>query len=228
MIVRRLDDLNPDGMWPGAHVVLLTDRMGAGLDGRRLDLELRDAMLVLRPEGISVAFLFRKDLVGTVAENVLGYGVGGLNIEACRIGTSKRVPGGKPTRLISELAQSGAMYGTTLRNQTGEESCWDPNIGRWPTNLVMIHAPECNGTCAPGCPVYWMDEQSGIGSSSTMERDRENLPRKNLPRKDGDGWGFAQGSITYTDIGGASRFFPQFQNETEMIKWIETLIGDGA
>jgi site-specific DNA-methyltransferase (adenine-specific) len=39
----------------------------------------------------------RKPLEGTVAGNVQEYGVGGLNIDATRIGVTKEVPWGKPS-----------------------------------------------------------------------------------------------------------------------------------
>jgi len=56
-------------------------------------------------EPITVA---RKPFPGTVAQNVLEHGTGGLNIEGCRVGTSKSVKG------------------------TG----FDANTGRWPANLI--------------------------------------------------------------------------------------------
>lgn len=33
--------------------------------------------------------------------------------------------------------------------------------GRWPKPLVLSHSPDCNGECAPDCPVRLLDEQSG-------------------------------------------------------------------
>ncbi|NBT49553.1 MAG: site-specific DNA-methyltransferase, partial [Actinobacteria bacterium] len=52
----------------------------------------RECLRVLKPahEPIVVA---RKPLIGTVAENVLQHGVGGMNIDASRIGTETIVNG---------------------------------------------------------------------------------------------------------------------------------------
>ena len=38
------------------------------------------------------ALLFRKPLVGTVAENVLAHGTGALNIDGCRVGGTAELP----------------------------------------------------------------------------------------------------------------------------------------
>jgi site-specific DNA-methyltransferase (adenine-specific) len=85
-------------------------------------------------------WVFRKPLIGTVAANVLQHGTGGINIDACRIGTTKRVPGGLSRTAGTSL--SGSADGT-LRKETGEESGHNPNVGRWPANVVLSHFPEC-------------------------------------------------------------------------------------
>src|SRR5690606_6097691 len=71
----------------------------------------------------------RKPLIGTIAENVLAHGTGGLNINGCRIEGVKDVPA-SPRRTTQ-----GAAYGD-LSNDSGTGSGWDPNIGRWPANIV--------------------------------------------------------------------------------------------
>ena len=76
-------------------------------------------------EPITVA---RKPLIGTVAENVLAHGTGGLNIDGCRVGTSKNVPASPKT------AQASAHTVSLPGNQG--TSGWDANVGRWPANLI--------------------------------------------------------------------------------------------
>lgn len=71
----------------------------------------------------------RKPLIGTVAENVLRYGTGGLNIDGCRVEGIKDVPAS-----VRRAAQ-GAAYGD-LSNDPGTGSGWDPNTGRWPANVI--------------------------------------------------------------------------------------------
>ena len=76
-------------------------------------------------EPITVA---RKPLIGTVAENVLAHGTGGLNIDGCRVGTSKNVPASPKT------AQASAHTVSLPGNQG--TSGWDANVGRWPANMI--------------------------------------------------------------------------------------------
>jgi site-specific DNA-methyltransferase (adenine-specific) len=75
--------------------------------------------------------LARKPLEGTLVDNIRKWGTGGLNVDACRIGTSKRVPT-SPCR----SGMQGPSYGN-LRKHTGMTSGFDPNTGRWPTNVVF-------------------------------------------------------------------------------------------
>lgn len=76
-------------------------------------------------EPITVA---RKPLAGTVAENVLTYGTGALNIDGCRIPSEARDPitgrGGIPAR-----NEESTSRGPGVVTQPHE-------LGRWPANLV--------------------------------------------------------------------------------------------
>lgn len=59
-----------------------------------------------------------------------------LNIEGCRVGASKRVPGGAPSQAPNKV------YGkASLRHE--DEDGRDPNVGRYPPNVVLSHAPGC-------------------------------------------------------------------------------------
>jgi site-specific DNA-methyltransferase (adenine-specific) len=74
--------------------------------------------------------LARKPLSGTVAENVTCWGVGALAIDACRIGDSKDVPASAPKDRVN--IAKGAEKG-----RTADTSGFDPNVGRWPANLLF-------------------------------------------------------------------------------------------
>jgi hypothetical protein len=141
--------------------------------------------------------LARKPLTGTVAANVQAHGVGGLNIDGCRIGTSKDVP-------ASPRGAQDRIYGA-YRAQTGAESGHDPNIGRWPANVTLSHTPDCGDACAEGCPVRLLDEQSGHTQSSAR-------PRHNTAAAHNRTASMGSSSADWTtaghaDSGGASRFF---------------------
>lgn len=136
----------------------------------------------------------------TVAENVLAWGTGGLNINGCRVGTEQTV--------TTRHGHSGdhGIYGGDSRKF---ERVNPP--GRWPPNVVFSHSPECNGECVPGCPVRLLDEQSG---ERTSGKAGQNGHRRQASLHDtGDGWGMRhseEAGTLYGDTGGASRFFPCF------------------
>ena len=71
--------------------------------------------------------LARKPLIGTVAANVLEYGVGGLNIDATR------VEGVPPSVPMGERTKSGTTGATEKRN--GEMS-QPSSLGRFPANVI--------------------------------------------------------------------------------------------
>lgn len=73
-------------------------------------------------EPITVA---RKPLDGTVAENVLRYGTGGLNIDGCRVGTEATVT------VCNGNSGAHGRYGKDDRVFTR-----DNPPGRWPANLI--------------------------------------------------------------------------------------------
>lgn len=82
----------------------------------------------------------RKPLEGTVARNVLKYGTGGLNIDACRV---RAAPGDETSNHArgEESAQSKGIYG----DATAQDTYQTPGqaLGRWPPNVVLVHHPEC-------------------------------------------------------------------------------------
>jgi site-specific DNA-methyltransferase (adenine-specific) len=80
----------------------------------------------------------RKPLTGTVAENVLQRGTGGINIDGCRVGTTKRVPS-------SVSRTDGQIYNGGWGQEDGSESGHNPNIGRWPANLIHDGSEEVVG-----------------------------------------------------------------------------------
>jgi DNA modification methylase len=126
--------------------------------------------------------LARKPLVGTVAANVLAHGTGALNVDACRIGTSKDVPASPASY---SFGGNGIYSGGGQRMGTGLRS----DIGRWPANVLLDEEA-----------ARLLDEQSGtLISGSRAAGVRKGL---GFQGADGDGGPAITGSI-----GGASRFF---------------------
>lgn len=130
----------------------------------------------------------RKPLIGTVAENVLTYGTGGLNIDGSRIThNGRRSPAGADGTV---KRTTGNTYSEAT---TGEQ--FDTNKGRWPANVILdSYAAEL------------LDEQSGITKSGksglrTSDGFNANAYGKGMGIKAG------QDNGEYGDTGGASRFF---------------------
>jgi DNA modification methylase len=69
--------------------------------------------------------LARKPLHGTIAENVLQHGVGGLNIGATRIGTD--------VITINTFDDGAKPFG----NAVGEAYTSKQSVGRWPANVIL-------------------------------------------------------------------------------------------
>jgi site-specific DNA-methyltransferase (adenine-specific) len=88
-------------------------------------------------EPITVA---RKPLIGTVAENVLAHGTGGLNVDGCRVGTD----GG-----CAHIEGTGGFDAGTVNAFGGHlnssRSPAIPGLGRWPANLIHDGSDEVVG-----------------------------------------------------------------------------------
>ncbi len=84
-----------------------------------------------------VIHLARKPLSEpSVASNVLEWGTGGINVDGCRVGTHKEVPASMPTD------RSGhGIFGAFDTHGGGAGQ--DPNVGRWPANLILEHRKRC-------------------------------------------------------------------------------------
>ena len=143
----------------------------------------------LKP-AIEPILLCRKPLDGTVASNVLAHGVGGLNIDACRVGT--QVSGTRTNGSANDI------YGD-LSYTAGET--WEPSAaGRFPANVLLDeHAAK------------EMDEQSGPAGA--------HGPRSGRGTGEGvTGWMTPGTRAHPNDSGGASRFFPVFKYQAKAPK----------
>lgn len=144
--------------------------------------------------------LARKPIEGTVVDNVLKHGVGGLNINECRVGTEQTI--------TKRNGNSGA-YGRYGKDDRVFERVNPP--GRFPANLILSHSEECGETCVDGCPIKTLDEQSGVSKS---KRRIGNRTGKGAGRY-GEFEGQKQVAMGHDDSGGASRFFKTFNPESD-------------
>jgi hypothetical protein len=135
-------------------------------------------------------WLMRKPLDGTIAANVIKHGTGAINVDGCRVGVTKRVPG-SPKR-VGASSHTVSLPG--YEGGTGH----DPNVGRWPANAAFDEEAAA-----------MLDAQTGERPSTLTGRAaagfRHDLPRENN-RQAGFLGGLPAGQV-YADSGGASRFF---------------------
>jgi len=127
----------------------------------------------------------RKPLIGTVAQNVERFGVGGLNIDGCRVGAD----GG--TKVVDFGETRGDKYGGGKGKPTNAIKTL--NAGRWPANLIL---DEVAGAV--------LDGQSGELHSQDPET---RMHGQKSPVTGSTPFTTGKTPVAYSDKGGASRFF---------------------
>jgi DNA modification methylase len=78
----------------------------------------------------------RKPVEGTVANNVLKWGTGGLNIDGSRIGTET---------ISTHHAPKGTFAGGE-QDRGSDTDSYKQHTGRWPANIILSHTELCNPT----------------------------------------------------------------------------------
>lgn len=120
----------------------------------------------------------------SIAENVLKWGTGGINIDGCRIGYSK------DDHLMKYEGYQNGTYKSEYEEGTsykyGNQVQINPT-GRFPANIILDEEA-----------AKILDEQSGISKSSDTKRNRNTLGSFGMPNDE---------TPEYNDKGGASRFF---------------------
>jgi len=145
----------------------------------------------------------------SVADNVLKWGTGGINIDASRIETSEE-----------DLKGMFRTKGTNIKGKSivGAKGDYKPPPpspeGRFPANIILDEEA-----------AELLDEQSGISKS---------IKRKKISKSKGGGVGVFlndfndkrvnDGSSEYTDEGGASRYFKIIKKENDNMKKQELLL----
>jgi site-specific DNA-methyltransferase (adenine-specific) len=174
----------------------------------------------LKP-GQEIWWLVRKPMTGTVAANVLEYGTGALNIDACRIAHDADVD------LSAVQRQQHRHDGDkSWRLRPGHEQAMYSPAGRWPTNVVFTHGA-CveDGPCADGCPVAELDAQSGVLRGGGDVSGNEPSARFT------DTYGEINARVPFRksrDVGGASRYFPVFRYEAKAPASERPRLADGT
>jgi site-specific DNA-methyltransferase (adenine-specific) len=131
----------------------------------------------------------RKPLIGTVAQNVLEHGVGGLNIDATRIqgSNTKRINTAQSSFMSGQIGQVQAQQNAY---ETGSD------LGRWPANIILDEYT-----------AELLDEQSGISKSLSHNRPHDTKWGFGVGNDNSKEYDYETGRTGYSDVGGASRFF---------------------
>jgi site-specific DNA-methyltransferase (adenine-specific) len=176
--------------------------LGAALSGRgacprcgKIKKEYEGWGTALKPalEPITVA---RRPLDGTVAANFAKWGVGGLNVDGCRVeGGAKWQKTGHKHDI-----RGGKMHaGTSERRRTDLPAfSQGSSAGRWPANLIHDGSPEVVGLFPVGA-----GGRNPSGAKVNANADGEARPRNTYAGP----WGEIAGKPGYNEGGSAARFF---------------------
>jgi DNA methylase len=174
------------------------------------------------PDGLGTALkpaaefivVARKPLAGTVAQNVLQFGTGALNIDGCRVDGGLR-PARSNAESASGLTGTGGAdtYGSFAVR--GSVAVGETSEGRWPPNVLLGDEAAAE-----------LDRQSGVLTSGAN-------PARRASDKFRDAYGEFAGQAECTvhrgaDSGGASRFFPVFRYEPKAGSAERPRLADGT
>jgi site-specific DNA-methyltransferase (adenine-specific) len=125
----------------------------------------------------------RKPFKGPVAANVLTHGTGAINIDASRVGT-----GTGEVSTVEYPDIRGNNYGQD-REAYAERGTVTREVvsqGRWPTNVSLTHAEDCEEECEPHCPVAELDRHKGGASRFfPVFKYQPKAPSRERPKVDG-------------------------------------------
>lgn len=134
--------------------------------------------------------LARKPIKGTVANNCLEHGTGGLNIDGCRVGTEEQI--NQPaSSIMNTITSNDGRDIKTIENYMAKSKTLPPTIstGRFPANLIH------DGS----------DEVEGVFPQSKSTQRKNGQDYAHASQNVNIGGGFK--NHEYSDSGSASRFF---------------------
>jgi len=129
----------------------------------------------LKPAHEPIA-LARKPLAGTIAETVLEYGTGGLNVDGCRVGDEERF------NPAASNKAGGASLNMSARGMPAAEG--RGATGRWPPNVLL--SPETAaklGDKASYFPVFDYGDEDRFFYAPKASREEREAGCEHLPVK---------------------------------------------
>ena len=136
----------------------------------------------------------RKPFKGSLVDNVIEYGVGGINIDECRVETNEEMKSCKRGSGVFSETVNGKITGWNKDDYNGE---YQPNnLGRFPANIILTYDETDFDEVCGGFP-----DTKSKGSNANYEiSNSDNI------------YNFANGKniksgIHFEDSGSASRYF---------------------
>ncbi len=135
--------------------------------------------------------LARKPLgASTIAANILKWGVGGLNIDKCRVEADVSEMEGRSGR-----STPNKIYGANINGGGVVDGTWTPdNSGRWPSNVILDGSEEVVGA--------FPETTSGLYKAGSAPKGERSIFGQHAS-------GYVTSADTYGDSGSAARFFKQ-------------------
>ena len=124
--------------------------------------------------------LARKPLIGTVANNVLTYGVGGLNIDASRVGSEGAGWGGGANNIFSHSGNGVEQEQYVVKGEPRQV------FGRWPANFIHDGSDEVVDLLGEPARFFYCakaskrDRNEGLDGFEGKERGNINQELQNM------------------------------------------------
>lgn len=202
-------------MKPGAYLLCITQppshRHATHIED--CGFEIRDSLMYLMHNGFQTIIMARKPLDGTVVQNVLKWGVGGINIDACRVAMSVNDRSAYEDKRHSFAGVTGEKCGDTFKKNASpllspNELIGRSTLGRWPANVMHDGSDEVLDAFAE-----YGDRQAGHfpASQNTKSWKMSSMGKELAPER-------------HTDAGSAARFFKTLKTQDELIEYLTTLV----
>lgn len=175
----------------------------------KLEKQWKGHNTALKPafEPIIVA---RSPFAETYADLARLYGVGGINIDGCRIPTNETLSGGQVLSGHPKFALEGWQRPwmedshklAQKRRENSKRVAHAENSGRWPANFMMDCS--CETPHDPDCPISLLNQQSGdVRAGGSLSGKEPSKPAGGVVY---GRWG-RHAWNGYNDDGGAARFY---------------------
>jgi DNA modification methylase len=142
------------------------------------------------------AVLARKPLIGTVADTILTWGTGALNIDGTRVPSDDGFEKAWDKPVSTNISNGSQAFSTGASAERGTHkvdiSSNKPVGGRWPANIILDEEA-----------AELLDEQSGVTKSTQRTGKRSGKEAGTFGKYTGQD----EVSMGHSDSGGASRFF---------------------